>query len=754
MQIKKIFLYSVPYTEDDHHQPLNSALPDDWEPIKEFLSIKAHLFNFGSSIELTAYYDEIINANYAKFVITMKQDDSGEDVNETYYAWIDGFDLKSQQLKGSIKILYHWDYWRTFKNKIIPLRGTISQRKEQKVNPPQMVPNIIESYDQTVHQIINQNRKIAWVYMVTVDPSNSNGIQRIAFPVCTNSYFRRYQLNDSNRSIMQFINAPSFKEVIDGSLLKIMGIDSEKLIGCSVSSIPPLKCEFIDELNQIIVPYTSSSPQEYKTKISIYTYDLIEHYEKTIRSYEDIFKKELNVWTFNTDDDKIKFANEIKWWCYPRNDIIYKFDNYLGKDCYLELHPSVEQYYPFLQQLKWYFSDYNHIKKILIDSEFSVRLGRYFWDYIPSTIVRRYVYNQRFEITYTDIKIVEIEKINSDWFNITFDNGLYLEHVSIGDILLERPPEDKQFSFIIVTDIEYQSVEPKIFGDDATLRIAISNVDGVWPIQYFSFEQPISSTPLNSLYLVDNNRYPINKFEQGRDLLNYTVQAISQNNQMFVLYKFNSGSYIDNTEFAVNMTPIDLTQEYINEYILSGEREAANERRTENIMSSLVNLAANTAVGTLIAGPAGGIIGAGKSFAKTLGAGILTTGVIGELLGNYQQGQIENRLRNRGSFLIRSGNDYSWLTNGYLISIVKTKFDGYSIEQYENKVYEFGIDCAEIDKDGSRIQQLLTEEGPIRLSSITLDKDIPYEANNYIRQKLLNGVFLDSALTKSINIVK
>lgn len=753
MQIKKISLYSVPYTEDDHHQPLNSGLPEAWTPIKNFNHIKSDLFNFGVSVEITAFYEEIRNANYVKFTIDMGYKTDTE-ILETYYAWIDRLHITSQQALGSIRIYYHWDWWRTLKDNINPLRGIVIQRKKEEFNPPQLVPNIIESYDKVVHDIKYQNKNIAWIYMATIDPpkrtpSPKKGIQRIAFPVHTDSYTDKFQINASTDG-GGYVNAPSFRDVIDGKLLSTMEIDQNKLIGCCVSFIPPIKYDILG--NQITIPYKIAEKEHIAT-VSIYAYDMIEHYEQTLRAYDDIFTIELSTPILEDPYRRIKVQNDLKWWCFPKEDVIVKFDKFLEQPLFLRIKPSSDQYYLFLWQLKNYFSGYDYIKRIIINSDeitqkYAVRYGKCKWDY---TFTDMKTFIQIFENVDTNKNIVEIEKVTQELFNVKFDDDSYMENVSIGDILLKRP-ENNQFTFLILTTGSTQIITSIDYGDEASRVRVISNDDGVWPVQYHSFEKPLTSTPTNNLYLMDHNGYPITKFEQGRDLLNYSFQVISQNAQMFVLYKFNKGSYVDGTEFAVNMTPIDMTQEYYNEYIISGERAAANEQRVENIVSTFTNLAANAALGAILGGPAGGAVGTLKSVGKTLLTGGITTGVVGGALGYYQQSQLENRLKNRGSFLIRGGSDYSWLTNGYLVSLVQTKYDEYSNYQYQCKVDEFGIECNEIDIDGNNLRKLLSEEGPLKLLTITLDKDIPQDANTYIRQKLTNGIYLDSTLSRPPNI--
>lgn len=748
MQIKKIFLYNVPYTENDHHQPLNSVLPEDWKPIKEFDNIHTHLFNFGTSIELTASYDEIRNANYAKFLIKIDQEEPDEEIWEPYYAWIDGFDLKSQQLKGSIKILYHWDYWRTFIDKIKPLRGVITSRISLSDDPPQYVSNITESVDETIHVIEHQSEEIVWIYMVTVDSSN-NGIQRIVFPVFKNSYIKKLKINDLFNN---YYYAPSFREVLNGSLLKTMGIEKSKIIGCSVSSIAPadygLSRVDPDELKVTMSYDNVGFPATFVTD------DLIEKYgPNDIRTYDDVHS--MHVFSFSElgPPTPLKGVDELKKWCFPRENIVVEYEGLIPRlplTVHLIPAPQLLQAFPFLVYMKYFTSYYPDIMRMdFHDSK--VHRGSYKWRFNPPGLLKAPEFIQEFDIKYNH-HITSIRRRELDKFDITLQNGEIIENVDIYDILVDRLKENERYYYTLWTK-DSGTIVPKVYEpSDLPTTIVISNTDGIWPIKHYSFEEPLSSAPLDNLYLLDNAGYPITKFQQGRDLLSYTIQPISQNNHMFILFRFNTGGYIENTEFIVSMTPIDLTQEYYNEYLVSGERAEANERRFENIVSSLTNLAANAAIGTLIAGPGGGVVGGLKSIGKTILAGGLTTAGVGTVLGNYQQGQLENRLQNRGSFLIRNGNDYSWVSNGYLIRIAKTKYDSYSVEQYKNKVYEYGIDCNEIDNTGFYIGALLEDEGPIKLSSISLSGDTPYEANMYIRQKLLNGVFLDSNLSRPSNI--
>lgn len=732
MKIKKISLYSVPYTEDDHFQPLKSKLPEDWLPLKEIPEISTDLEKIGREIKLTATYDEIRNANYMKFELLIN------DKDENYYAWIESIIIGSQINKGRMIIYYHWDYWRTFIERITPLRGIIVQRKELEKNPPQIVPKIIEVYDETVHDIVNQDKEIAWIYMSLVDPAYEldAGIQRIAFPVHRNSYEKRFRLNDYN-SPSTYIDAPSFREVINGSLLKKMNIEEKKLIGCSVSSIAPIKYDRNGD--DITIPYNTV---EIPTSISIYTNDLIEIYENPLKTYDNVHEYKFTIWDVGND----RFRDELKWWCFPRKEIKFKYDTSGAPTFvpyYVTLCPAETQYYPFLQYLKYYTPYYEELKEIRIDTnKFEVRYASYYW-------VSKG--NNKFQQTFDNffdgkIKTITKRTDKEDKFNITFEKGS-LDEVGIDNIFVLRLEEDEQFTFTAILE-DKQSITSKRVREDL---IVIKNSDGVWPLQFHAFEKPLKSVPLKNLFLLDNYGYPVNKFEQQRDILNYTVQAVSQNSQMFALFKFNKGSYIDNTEFLVHMTPIDMAQGYFNEYILTVEREAATQRRVDNIISSLSNIAAGAVMGTVMGGPVGGVLKGGLAVAKTIGAGAVTAGLVSGGLSFYQQARLEERLRQRGSLLIREGNDYSWLSNGYLMSLVVTKIDDYSKDLYLKKVNMFGIDCNEIDDDGHVIARLLNEEGPLKLSSLTLNKDIPYEANVYIREKLFNGVLLDPNLSQPFN---
>lgn len=791
MHYTEIKFYNVPYTEDCRYVPPNSELPDSWTPIPgtKILTDKVYpdTKDIFSKLTLSVNYNDIINCNY----LSAKYHPSNGDNDYTVYAWIDSIIPQiddSNSYSSLTTINFHLDYWRMYIEKIKIKEGLILNRVpgDKYLDPPQNVPYIYEYSLDYKHEIPGQLKNIAWVIISYI---KSNKIAKITYPVNGLDPFSHVKFTDA---VGAEIIGPSLSQTISGEVFNALGIAQDKQLECFLSPIAPVELkEFKNDVINIAWPsqnivkkwgmqncltkrnfiknvlytgtiFTGNNGYLYQEKVETVQIPKMFSQNTKIRYDNQTFSSK---GSNRYEKRDIKSGNTEEYSPWPVTDI---FENFLKdflnkyafrKDDYFEIvlgNPGERarvmpihwdhfnentEYMPFIIVAKQLDKEtLDNANVISFQEAYLKQPDKELWTFKDISDITKDIteFNPQ-EIIDKNKKVVSLVRTDLNLYAI-LDNGDKIK-VNDNDVWI---PNYKQQDIGFTNGKVFSFQTTPITIDQIKYNI-ISNLTEYWP----SITNPIpvfASNDLTHIVLTDMRGAPIKRFCDKLPFDVVTTQVLNGNSGA-ILFRFeNTDALLNDLEVCMPCTPLEVTQTYLNEYVLSGSRNAAQQNLQLAFNQSITTAATSAITGAMTGAivsknPIGAAIGAGLG----LGSSIVNT-TVGNYLGAESLKNQEEILKNKGSYLLRPLTDHSWIRNGYPIALAFMTIDDYSIENYTNKLKTFGISVNEYTYN------ITLNNGPLKVINALIVGNVPIEAINYIKEKLSDGIYINSELSKPANL--
>lgn len=776
MKLKNVTFYNVPYDENCRKVPLYSPLPEGIKGISS-TAVEGDIISPDRASDVWVCfkcpinYNKIKNCNYLSFVYIPSESEDKEETYKKYYAWIDKIIPESDDkydYNSSTIINFHIDWWRSYIEDVMIKEGLILNRqpshgsKDSRFNDPaQNVPCDYEyKNEKFIQELPGQTPGIAWI-IISYLKKEDDKINKICYPINTKNTTEHIKFYNQT-GIKIPINAPSLDETLTGAVIKALGTTSERVQGINISPIAPLDYEIdengvldfkwphaaesftympIDFIEKVEHSETESGRFKLVAYFANHENERLNGYENIdtavqIRYFENGEYKEFK--SNGTGDHHDEAEDKINIWL--NRNMLKKRDYCQTGAHHIQSQKITEEmeYIPLMEYLKRYHTgSFYEIKTVSIPND---NLGCFknkdLWK-------RERKYNAVGGIDYTEYEpqifteapnITTIYNVGYDTYARTIDGND--KKINDYDVWIKN----KETTFTITKENEWKT-EVQIL-QDINCSVLISK-DGLWP----SIEKPLqkfASSDTATMALLDMRGLIIKKFSKKVLFSSVSCETITTGNSSSILIRFTpSYAAANDLEITLPCTPIESSGEYLHEYIVSGQRETDQQNLNLSVQQSLTSSMASTGLNFAL-GLLGGGVGVGLTAFSEITRGLLSS-ISQQQFGEERLRASEEALKRRGSFLIRQNDDYSWIRNGSPVCLTIIHPDPKSVSEYKHIIRKYGINVKEYREN------ITLKEGPLRVVDTLITGDAPQEAKDYIKNRLANGVYIDSKLTKVIN---